>query len=237
MFRTMTKGAAFSALSVLSAAAIVATFQVSTGANGVAVPPSGPSASRVLTPDEMAVEAYNSGIGHRDRALKADKDAAKEKKDTDRVKGEKKARDEYDRALKDFKKAADLNPKMPQAFNGMGFSYRKMGDYTKALENYDRALELNPQFLDAIEYRGEAYLGLNRLDDAKKAYLALFAADRKQADALMKAMTEFVAKRKTDPAGLDPAALAAFESWIGERSGVAEQTRPMALNHLSSSWQ
>ena len=64
---------------------------------------------------------------------------------------------------------------MPQAYNGMGYSYRKLGDYTKALENYDRALQLAPKFPDAIEYRGEAYLALNRLDDAKQAYLTLFA--------------------------------------------------------------
>jgi tetratricopeptide (TPR) repeat protein len=215
--------------------ALVAAWQVSTGANGVAVPSASPS--RTLSPDEMAVEAYNSGISHRDRALKADVQAMKEKKDSDRLKGEKKAREEYEKALKDFKKAADLNPRLPQAFNGMGFSYRKLGDYAKALENYDRALELNPQFLDAIEYRGEAYLGLNRVDDAKKAYLALFAVDRKQADALMKAMTEFVAKKKVDPSGIDPAALTAFESWITERSGVAEQTKSMALNHLPSTWR
>jgi tetratricopeptide (TPR) repeat protein len=209
--------------------------QVSTGANGVAIPSASPS--RVLSPDEMAVAAYNSGISHRDRALKADAQAMKEKKDSDRLKGEKKAREEYDKALKDFKQAADLNPKMPQAYNGIGFAYRKMGEYAKALEHYDRALELNPKFLDAIEYRGEAYLGLGRLDDAKQAYLALFAADRKQADALMKAMTEFVAKKKVDPTGVDPAALAAFESWMTERSGVAEQTKPMALNHLPSIWR
>lgn len=230
MLRSMTKHAALFA-------ALVVTFQVSTGANGVAVPSASASPSRVLSPDEMAVEAYNSGIAHRDRALKASVDAIKEKKDSDRVKGEKKAREEYEKALKDFRRAVDLNPKLPQAFNGMGFSYRKMGDYAKALENYDRALELNPQFLDAIEYRGEAYLGLNRLDDAKKAYLTLFAADRKQADALMKAMTEFVAKKKVDPSGVDPAALAAFESWITERSSVSEQTRSMALNHVSPSWR
>jgi tetratricopeptide (TPR) repeat protein len=219
--------------------ALVGVFQVGAGANGVPVPAASPSASpsRALTPEEMAVEAYNSGIGHRDRAVKADVQALKESKDSDRAKGQKKARDEYEKALKDFRKAADLNPQMPQAFNGMGYSYRKMGDYTKALENYDRALELNPKFLDAIEYRGEAYLALNRLDDAKQAYLALFAADRKQADSLMKAMGEFVAKKKVDPSGVDAAALAAFESWITERSGVAEQTRPMALNHPQSSWR
>jgi tetratricopeptide (TPR) repeat protein len=221
--------------------ALVGVHQVAAGANGVAVPPSpSPSASspsRALTPEEMAVEVYNSGISHRDRALKADAQALKDKKDSDRLKNEKKAREEYDKALKDFAKAAKLNPSMPQAYNGMGFSYRKLGDYAKALENYDRALQLAPNFPDAIEYRGEAYLGLNRLDDAKQAYLTLFAMDRKQADSLMTAMKDYVAKKKADPVGVDAAALSAFENWIAERAGVAEQTRLMAFSAHRESWR
>ena len=56
------------------------------------------------------------------------------------MKLEKKAADEFGKALKDFKRAADLNPRLYQAYNGMGYSYRKLGDYTKALEYYDKAL-------------------------------------------------------------------------------------------------
>ena len=107
----------------------------------------------------------------------------------------------------------------------------------KALANYDKALQLAPKFPDAIEYRGEAYLALNRFDDAKQAYLTLFAMDRKQADSLMVAMKEYVAKKKTDSAGVDAAALSAFESWITERAGVAEQTKLMALNAKHGSWR
>ena len=195
------------------------------------------SPSRTLTPEEMAIEAYNSGIAHRDRAIKSDTQAMKDTKDSDRVKNGKKAREEYEKALKDFTKAASLNPSMPQAYNGMGYSYRKLGDYAKALENYDKALQLAPKFPDAIEYRGEAYLALNRLDDAKQSYLTLFAMDRKQADSLMAAMKEYVAKKKTDPSGVDAAALSGFESWITERAGVAEQTRLMAFDAHHGSWR
>jgi tetratricopeptide (TPR) repeat protein len=221
---------------------VVAAYQAVGWANGGSVPagpsaPSGGSVARPVTPEEMAIEAYNSGISRRDRAAKAETQAVKEKKDSDRAKNEKKAREEYGKALKDFEKAATLNPSMPQAYNGMGFSYRKLGDYEKALANYDKALQLAPKFPDAIEYRGEAYLGLNRLDDAKQAYLTLFAMDRKQADSLMVAMKEYLAKKKTDPAGVDAAALTAFESWITERSGVAEQTKLMALNAHHGTWR
>jgi tetratricopeptide (TPR) repeat protein len=219
--------------------ALVAIYQVTAGANGVGMPPpSSPSmgGGRAPTPEEMAVQAYNSGFDHREKGLKAEDKALKATKDADRVKEEKKAREEYEKAFKDFKKSADLNPNLPQAFNGMGFAYRKLGEYAKALEMYDKALQMAPNFPDAIEYRGEAYLAVNRLDDAKQAYLTLFAMDRKLADMLMKAMTDYVAKKKADPAGVDPAALSTFEGWIKERSGIAQQTRLMTLNASHGTW-
>lgn len=224
---------------VLLLSALVGLSQATAGANGAAVPsaPTPSAPARARTPEEMAVDSYNSGIGHRDRAVKAEVQAAKDTKDSDRVKNGKKAREEYEKALKDFQRAAQLNPDLPQAHNGIGFAYRKLGDYGKALESYDRALQLAPKFPDAIEYRGEAYLALNRIDDAKEAYLALFAMDRKNADALLKAMSDYVAKKKADPSGIDPAALSAFEAWIGERGAVAQQTKLMALNAAHGSWR
>ena len=88
-----------------------------------------------------------------------------------------------------------------------------------------------------MEYRGEAYLGLNRVDDAKQAYLELFASDRKQADILMKAMSDWVAKRRVDAAGADPASVSALESWIKERSALArpdgEHGARRAARHLA----
>ena len=58
-------------------------------------------------------------------------------------------------------------------FNYLGFSYRKVGDYDNALKYYGRALELDPKHRGAHEYLGEAYLELNRLEDAKKELAAL----------------------------------------------------------------
>ena len=119
----------------------------------------------------------------------------------------------------------------------MGFAYRKLGDYPKALEMYDKTLEMAPNFPTPSSTAARRISALNRLDDAKQAYLSLFAMDRKQADMLMKAMKDYIAKKKTDPAGVDPAALSTFESWVQERGGLAEQTRLMALNVRHGSWR
>ncbi len=219
-------------------AAAVAFYQVGAGASGSSAPagPSGGGSSLPpRSPEEMARAAYNSGIDHKDKGLKLELKAATEPKD--QQKNLSKAKGEYEKALKDFKKAAELMPTAHEAYNGMGFAYRKTGDFTQALEMYEKALQLAPGFPDAIEYRGEAYLGLNRVDDAKQAYLQLFASDRKQADILMKAMTDWIGQRRAEPAGVDPAALSAFETWVKERASLAGQTENMALAANYSSWR
>jgi len=210
----------------------VALYQAAAVASGSSVPSSGASAPSMprRSPEEMAIAAYNSGIDHKDKGLKLEStvDKASEK---DRAKIADKARKEYEKALKDFKSAASGSPQMYQAYNGMGFSYRKTGDYAKALEMYDRALTLKPGFPDAIEYRGEAYLGLNRVEDAKQAYLEILAADRKQADTLMAAMQKWVEQKKASPAGVEPTVVSGLETWITERAGLAKDTMAMGLSH------
>ena len=215
---------------------VVGLYQVSAAANGAPVPSAGASsAGPAMTPEEMARDAYNSGIDHKDKGRKLEADADKQAlKDRDKTLA--KAKDEYAKALKDFKKAADLVPALYQAFNGMGFAYRKTGEPVKALEMYDKALQMAPGFPDAMEYRGEAYLALNRVDDAKTSYLSLFAKDRTQADDLMKAMTVWVTKHQADPAGVDPAAVTALDTWIKERVKLATTTADMGLHSNHSVW-
>ena len=185
---------------VVALAGLVALCQVGAVASGSRAPsPSSPA----MSPEEIAVQAYNSGIDHRDKGAKLELQASSAAaKDRDKVM--EKAKKEYANALKEFKRATDNSPKMFQAFNGMGFAYRKTGDYVKALENYDKAISMPPGFPDAIEYRGEAYLGLNRIDDAKQAYLDAVRQRPAQADVLMAAMKKWVEQRKADPAGVDP---------------------------------
>jgi tetratricopeptide (TPR) repeat protein len=220
--------------------AIVGVHGVTTGAESSRVPTtsggSGGMESRRLTPEERAIELYNSGIDHRDKGIKHEEKAVSATKPSDRTKAAENARKEFEKAMKDFTNAVSSNPKMFQAYNGLGYAYRKLGDYTKALEHYDKALQMQPAFTEAIEYRAEAYLGLNRLDDVKAAYLSLFAADRARADTLMSAMKRWIADRTATPAGVEPAAVAAFGAWVQERDEMARTTKLMALNAPPRSW-
>lgn len=217
--------------------ASIGLYQALALASGSAMPvpsSSGPSMPS-RTPEEIAIASYNSGIEHKDKGIKIEESAAAITDVKEHTKTIDKAKKEYDKALKDFRTAAANNPEMYQAYNGQGFAYRKTGDYVKALEMYDKALKLQPGFPDAIEYRGEAYLGLNRIEDAKQAYLQVLAADRKQADTLMAAMKVWIQDHKAAPAGVDPATVDALEKWIGERAEIAKDTAPMGLSH-GPSW-
>src|SRR5687768_13254686 len=96
--------------SVLALSVLVC--QLPAGANGVVVPPSHPAAA-ARTPEGMAVEAYNKGLDSRKRGVKAEEQAAKSARAPDRIKHQKKAQEEFQRALKNFKDAARLNPGLP----------------------------------------------------------------------------------------------------------------------------
>ena len=54
---------------------------------------------------------------------------------------------------------------------------------------------------------------------------------------LMAAMKNWVAAHQANPAGVDAAMQSpAFEKWIGEREGLAKQTRLMAVTGRYAGW-
>ena len=71
-------------------------------------------------------------------------------------------------AVAAFRRAAQLRPDFPEAWNELGFALRNQGRYADSLDAYDRALKLRPNFPEALEYLGEAYVKMGRLDDARR---------------------------------------------------------------------
>jgi len=205
-------------------AALAALLVVLSGSGLLAIrPKTEETAAPKKSPDAAATDAMNSGLK---RLAKADELETKNPKQ---------ARKDYEAALKDFQTAVKLAPGNYRAHNNLGYSYRKLGNYARALESYEQALKLAPTFSEAIEYRAEAYLGLNRLDEAKQAYMQLFVSDRMTSHVLMKAMKAWVAKRRTDPAGVDAATLNAFDAWVQERDTLASSV--LNLGHNSPDWR
>ena len=105
---------------------------------------------------------------------------------------------------------------MCQAYRSLGYALRKTGDYVRSLEAYDKALELSPGYAEAIEYRGEAYLGLDRVEEAKRAYLTLLNGGNARAGELLTAMRKYVDEKRSE--GGDVAELA---DWVVKRESLA----------------
>src|SRR5512138_2149508 len=151
-------------------------------ANGGGGAPSGGGSfnmpERQQTPEEQAKSAYNQGIRAVKAADKLSKSADEATDEKKKAKAEDKAKRQYENARGYFAAALQRKQDMYEAWNYVGYTSRKLGEYDKALQAYDEALRLNPNYGEAIEYRGEAYLALNRIEEAKHAYMLLFQGQR-----------------------------------------------------------
>jgi tetratricopeptide (TPR) repeat protein len=137
----------------------------------------------------------------------------------------------YGKAREQFTAATKADPNLAQAWNGVGYSNRKLGDYKAALAAYDKAIELRMGYPEATEYRGEAYLALNRTEDAKQAYLDLFAVNRELAGKLLESMKKWAAtkgKNKDDVEDLN--------DFIKERAQIAAQTASLTREAATQGW-
>jgi tetratricopeptide (TPR) repeat protein len=137
----------------------------------------------------------------------------------------------YTTARAKFDEATKADPNLAQAWNGLGYSNRKLGDYKTALAAYDKAIELRMGYPEATEYRGEAYLALNRTEDAKQAYLDLFSSNRELAGKLLESMKAWIAspgKNKDDAADLN--------EFVQERAKIAAQTVALTRESATQGW-
>ncbi len=124
-------------------------------------------------------------------------------------------------------------PQYAAAWNSLGYTQRKLGAYDDALVSYGKALELKPGYPEALEYRGEAFLRLNRIHDAKQAYLDLFSTNRTIAATLLESMKVWL---KQGAHGLDPSELTDLQQWVQERSQIAIQTAALTRAGAAASW-
>lgn len=85
-------------------------------------------------------------------------------------------------ALRNFLDAAKLNPKFPQAYNGLGIVHYLLNDYPKALENLNQALLLKPDYSEVMNTLGRLYISQGQYREAipvlKKALEDVFLPER-----------------------------------------------------------
>jgi tetratricopeptide (TPR) repeat protein len=206
------------------------------GGGGVSMPAT-PSMPREQTPQQKARDAYNDGVHYVKKADKAQETAAQARDAGKKDKAAHEAGERYTQALAKFREATGLDPQLPEAWNYVGYTSRKLGHYEEALAAYDKALTLKPGFADALEYRGEAYLALNRVPDAQQAYLDLYAGNRALAGKLLAAMKNWVADQRANAAGSNANNLDELDKWIQERTQIAGQTAALTRAGTAASWR
>jgi tetratricopeptide (TPR) repeat protein len=194
-----------------------------------------PAMPRTETPQQRARDAYNDGVhlvkkadSAQDYALHAS-DAGKKDKALHEAQGD------YAAALERFKQAVALDDSLAEGWNYVGYTSRKLGHYDDALAAYAKALTLKPGYPDALEYRGEAYLGLNRIPDAQQSYLDLYAGNRALAGKLLTAMKAWSTAQRAAAASV--ANLDEFDKWIQEREQIAGQTAALTRAGAAASWR
>jgi tetratricopeptide (TPR) repeat protein len=200
-----------------------------------------PSMPRTETPQQKARTAYNDGVRLVKKADKAGEAALSATDAGKKDKAAREAHDEYGAALEKFKEAVGLDATLPEAWNYVGYTSRKLGSYDDALAAYGKALALKPGYPDALEYRGEAYLGVSRLADAQQTYLDLYAGNRALAAKLLAAMKQWVATQRASPSGATPSppgpSLDDLDKWIQERAQIAGQTAALTRAGTAAAWR
>lgn len=198
--------------------------------------PSAPSPSSSTSNEDRAASEYNAGLKEMKKGDGFEADAAKVTDAGKQQKLQQKAHDAYTKAVKEYKEAIEYNAKMPEAWNGLGYSQRKLGDYTTSLESYEKALALRPGYPEALEYRGEAYLGAGRIEDAKSTYMDLFASNRALSSQLLTAIKTYVEAKRHD-GNSDTAMIDQLDKWVQERSQIASQTAALTREGTAASWK
>lgn len=175
--------------------------------------------------EEQAIDAYNIGYAAIQRADHSQALAAASSNAIEKAEAERVARGFYKESLSHFEEATRLDPSMHEAYTYLGYANRKLGNHPKALAAYEKALHIFPEYPHAIEYQGEAFLGLNRVDDARFNYLRLYALNKGQAAKLLQAMREWVTTHPNPTVQQRD-----FVEWVARRSEVTREDVP------SSSW-
>src|SRR5689334_14393956 len=217
--------------------ALILSFAITctaSGAGGGQMPSPMPSQAREsLTPEDQARNDYNAGVRLIEKADQLATDAMHQADEHKKTKALSKADQAYATAMKKFAHATELQPSSYQAWNYLGYTNRKLGNFDAALTAYDRALRLKPDYAEAIEYRGHASLGLNRLSEAKEAYLSLYSAIRQLAEQMLAGMQDWVGPHCDNTGGLD---VESFPAWVSERSAIAAKTASLTREGASAAW-
>ena len=180
------------------------------------------TAASTEKPDAVAKKAFNAGVKSLAKAKEFEEIAAKAPNEDKKSRALEKLNDAWGKALDQFTEALSNKGDMVEAWNYVGYVHLRLGAYNEAIDDYNHTLALKSDLLEAIEHRAEAYVAVDRLDDAKSAYMDLFNHARPLADQLMAAMQKWLSDHRAAANGMRAADIEAFGKWLQERDGIAK---------------
>jgi len=93
-------------------------------------------------------------------------------------------RGDFDKAIADYNKAIEINPRFAMAYYNLGIAYRRKGHYDQAISDFTKAIEINPKLAMAHYNRGFAYAqGKGQYDQAISDYNKALEIDPRYAGA------------------------------------------------------
>jgi tetratricopeptide (TPR) repeat protein len=90
---------------------------------------------------------------------------------------------DYDKAIADFSKAIEIDPKDATTYYSRGCVWGQKGDYDKAIADYTKAIEIDPKVTGAYVNRGNAWSYKGNYDKAIADYSKAIEIDPKVAQA------------------------------------------------------
>jgi tetratricopeptide (TPR) repeat protein len=183
-----------------------------------------PSSAANEKPDAAARKAFKAGEKSLNKAREYAEVAAKATNPDKKADALDKVSDAYGKALDQFTEALSNKGDMFEAWNNVGYIHLRLGAYRESIDDYNHTLALRPELYEAIEHRAEAYMAVDRLDQAKAAYMDLFNHARPLADQLMVWMQKWLESHHAAANGMRAADIDSFDKWLQERDGIAKQT-------------
>ncbi len=142
-------------------------------------------------------------------------------------------RGEYDKALSDYTKALELNPRYAEAYYNRGNVHRKREEFVQALSDYTKALELNPRYAEAYYNRGNVYGRREEYDKAISDYTKAIEFNPQYLEAYMNRGTTYLFKEEHERGISD--FKKAIE--INPRYAAAYLNQAMAYEKIGRPWE
>ena len=132
----------------------------------------------------LLTNSYSAGSDDSSSKVKSSYDKAvsmiKSAKKYEKKGKDKKAKKNYEKALKLLIKSNNKNPNKANTLNYLGFTTRKLGDYSGGEKYYLQGLAIEPNHNGINEYLGELYIVTNRMDLAKERLSVLKSCNCKE---------------------------------------------------------